>query len=123
MPLRCTFSAGSKQTTVAVGGAGGDDRDLALEGDEAFEDERHAAKCCISAIRAVGRRAEDFLALAVIAEAAGLQHALAAELASAASRSAWLSIGMEAARGDAAAVDEALFGEAVLGGFQRLGGG
>lgn len=63
-----------------VGGARGDDRDLALESDETFEDERHAAECGIGAIRAVGRRAENLLALAVITETAGLQHALAAEI-------------------------------------------
>ena len=54
--------------------AAADDRDLPLERHEAFEDRRAAARCAPSASpRSVPARIID-LALAVVAEAAGLQH-------------------------------------------------
>ncbi len=39
---------------AAIGGAGGDDRDLALESHEALEDERDAAELGKGAIGAIG---------------------------------------------------------------------
>ena len=64
----------------AVDAARGDDRDLALEGTKRFEDQRHAAHRGVDAGGVlVADVAEDALALAVIADAAGLQDAAAAE--------------------------------------------
>ena len=66
--------------------AGGHDRDLALEGHEALEDGRRPARAPSQAARRDRRRRDHHLALAVIAEAAGLQHARAGRSAATASR-------------------------------------
>ena len=106
----------------AVLPTGGDDRDLALEIDQPFQDQRHAAQRLEGAVGAVLRAAKQALALAVIAHPARLQDAAAAE-----SGERGLQIGLAADRfegggGDAAAVQEALLRQPVLRGLERLGG-
>ncbi len=105
-----------------IGSARCDDRDLAFEGDEAFEDERHRAKLRIGAVRIVGRRAEHLLALAVIAQAPGLQYALAAEILQCLLEIGLAVDGVETGCRNVATVDEALFDQPVLSSFQRLRG-
>ena len=64
----------------AVQPARGDHRNLALEGDEGFQDQRHIAHRLAGAGKAARFHvAEDALALAVIAHAPGFQDAAAVE--------------------------------------------
>ena len=64
---------------VTVGAARSDDRDLALERYERFEDRRPAPQARPGRVEIIAA-ADDRLALAVVAEAAGLQHRRAPEL-------------------------------------------
>ncbi len=104
----------------AVGRACGDDRDLPVERHEAFEDQRHLSERDIGAGRIVGSGTKDALALAVVAEPAGLEHAGSAEFRKGGLEVGLAVDGMVSGGGDAAAVDEALLGETVLCHFQRL---
>ena len=100
--------------------AGRDDGELEAEGDERFQDERHAAH------RREGRLAllpaalaQDALALAVVAETACLKHAFAAERLQP-RRQVFLTIHRhETGCGYLLPVEKDLFGEPVLRGLQR----
>ena len=65
---------------LAVGAARGDHRDFALERNEGFQDRRFGAEVLPDPVGIVAL-ADDRLALAVIAEAAGLEHGGQADLA------------------------------------------
>ena len=99
---------------VAVAGAGEDDRDLAAEGDEGLQDRRRLADRPPGRHRVVAG-ADQRLALAVIAEAARLEHRRAA---GAGERR--IDVGErrdrgEGRHGDAELGHQLLLGEAVLG--------
>ena len=105
---------------AAIPRARRDHRDLALERDQRFEDERHAAHRRIGAGSvAAGRRPEHALALAVIAEPPRLQHAGAVERAKRRGEVVVIVHSEIAGCGYPGIVEEALFGEPVLGDFQR----
>ncbi|ENN87345.1 hypothetical protein RHSP_26621 [Rhizobium freirei PRF 81] len=95
-------------------------RNLALEGYEAFENKRYAAQGRIAAIGAVRGGAVDALALAVITEAPGLQYALAAEIGKGCFEIGLTVDSTEAGRRNAAIIDEALLGQPVLRHLERF---
>ena len=83
---RCSFSVTSKHSTWPSAAARGDHRDLALERHEGFEDRGFGAEVVPDLVEIVAL-ADDRLALAVIAEAAGLDHRGQADRARSPSRS------------------------------------
>ena len=102
---------------LAVGRARGDHRDLALERNEGLEDRGFGAEVLPDLVRIVAL-ADDRLALAVIAEAAGLDHGGQADARDrGAQRSRRRHVGVVGGA-DAEPLDEILFGEAILRGFQ-----
>lgn len=103
----------------AVPEAGGNDRDFPLEGNEAFEDERHAAKR-VEGARGVLATPEQALALAVIAHAARLQHALATKGGQCCLQIFLAVHGAKIGGRNAATVEEALLRQPVLRGAERL---
>lgn len=107
---------------AAVGAARGHHRDLALEGHEAFEDQRRAAELREDRVAvALAGLADDALALAVVAEAAGLQHRRQADGLQGTGEVVRRVHGPERRRGDAEPIDEFLLREPVLGRRQGLG--
>ncbi len=106
----------------AVAAARGDDGNLALEGDERLQDQRHAAHGGIGAVDVAAEIPEHALALAVITHAAGLQHAAAAEVGQRRGKIGVVVHRKEIRCGYADAVEEALFRKAVLADLQRLRG-
>ena len=98
---------------LAFEAARGDDRDFALEGDEAFEDHRRRAERAMERgdVRAL---ADQRLALAVVAEAAGLQDRGAAELGDRARERARVLDADEGRGLEAEAAQERLFDQPVL---------
>ena len=102
---------------MAVGRAGGDHRDLALERNEGLEDRGFGGEVGPDLVRVVAF-ANDGLALAVIAEAAGLDHGGKADFRNRrAQRQRRRHIGVFGCA-DAQPGDEVFFGQAILGGFQ-----
>ena len=97
----------------AVLAPNGDGRDLALEGDELLDDERHAAEPVPRSVR-VRLGADDELAAPVVAQAPGLDHGGQSDgLQSRLQPDLVVGRG-EARRGQAKALEEALLGQAVL---------
>ena len=105
----------------AVAAARGDDGDLALEGDQRLQDQRHAAHGGIGAVDIAAEIPEHALALAVVTHAAGLQHAAAAEVGEGRGQVGIIVHRKKIRCGYADAVQEALFDEPVLADLQRLG--
>ena len=104
---------------MAVGGARGDHRDLALERDEGLEDRGSGGEIRPDLIRIVAF-ADDRLALAVIAEAAGLDHGGKADLRNRRPQSRGRRHVGIIGGADAQPFHKILFGKAVLRGFQDL---
>ena len=102
---------------LAVGRARGDHRNLALEGNEGLEDRGFGAEVLPDLVRIVAV-ADDRLALAVIAEAAGLDHGGEADFRDRrAQRRRRRHFGIIGGA-DAQPFHEILFGQAILRGFQ-----
>ena len=109
---------------ASIGGTGRHHRDLALEGHEPFEDERRAAELGENRVPvALFGGADDALAFAVIAEAAGLQHGGKAYRLQRAGEVVRRIDLPERRGGDAEAVDEALLGQPVLSRGEGVGAG
>ena len=107
---------------VALEAARRDDRDFALEGDEALEDHRRAAERSMDR-RNVGALADQRLALAVVAEAARLQDRRPAELGDRARERAGVLDPDEGRGLQAEIAQEGLFDQPVLGQRQRARAG
>ena len=103
-------------------GAGGHHRDLPLEGHEAFEDGGGAADLGPGG-GGIGLGPDHHLALAVIAEAPGLEHGGPADPLERLGELGLVRDGREGGDVDAEAGDEALLQEPVLRHGQRLGVG
>ena len=86
-----------------------------------LQDQRHAAHGGEGAVDIAAKIAKHALALAVITQAAGLQHAVAAEFGEGRGKVGVIVHRKEIRCGYADAVKEALFGEAVLADLQRPG--
>ncbi len=104
---------------LAVGRARGDHRDLALERNEGLEDRGFGAEILPDPVRIVAL-ADDRLALAVIAEAAGLEHGRQADARDRGPQGRRRRHVGIVGGADAEPFDEILLGEAVLRGFQDL---
>ena len=102
---------------MAVRRARGDHGDLALEGNEGLEDGRSRAEIVPDPVRVVAR-ADDRLALAVIAEAAGLEHGRQPDARDRGAQARGRRHVGVVGGADAQPLDEVFLGEAVLGGFQ-----
>ena len=95
-------------------------RDLARERHERFQDQRHAAHCRPDTGGVRGRGIpEHALALAVIAQPAGLQHAVAAERGERRREIAIVVHSKMTGCGYSGSIEEALFGEPVLRDLER----
>src|SRR5690606_16544023 len=108
----------------AVRAAGGDDGNLPLEGNEPFENEpaaAHGGNC--AAHHSLGCLVEYALALAVVAHAARLEHAIAAEPGKPLHEIVIAFYRDEGRRRDAERVEKNFLRQPVLGRLQRLGEG
>ncbi len=92
---------------------GGDDRNFAFEGDEAFKNQRHATKRCKRACE-VFASPEEALSLAVITHATGFQHTFAAKGGQRGFQLFLAIHGAEIGGWNAAIVEEAFFRQAIL---------
>ena len=107
---------------LAVGGARRDHRNLALERHEGLEDRRSGAEL-VPELAEIAAVADHGLALAVIAEAAGLEHGGRPIVAIAARRVSGEDDGGKVGRADAEPGHEILLDQPVLRGRQHFWAG
>ena len=106
---------------MAVGAARGDHRDLALERNEGLEDGGFGAEVLPDLIRVVAV-ADDRLALAVVAEAAGLDHGRQADARDRGTQGRRRRHIGVIGGADVQSFHEVLFGKAILRCFQNFPG-